>query len=55
MKKMIPLILIAALGACTTVKTFDGNGNVTGKCRVVGFPFIINGHCEGNANGGRGL
>ena len=46
------IVYATLLGACTTVKTFDAQGNMLGKCRVTGFPWPSHGRCEGNANGG---
>ena len=37
--------------ACTTVRTYNAAGDVTGSCRISGFPTKHGGQCIGYANG----
>lgn len=44
------LLTTMMLSACTTVKTWDGEGNLVGKCRAVNF-LSWRGECVGHADG----
>jgi hypothetical protein len=48
----IILIVASALtfSACTTLKTYDSNGNMIRECKIYGFPMPMNAHCDGNTN-----
>lgn len=48
---LLSLFLTAMLlSACTTVKTWDGEGNLVGRCRAVNF-LSWRGECVGHADG----
>ena len=50
MIKLMALLGLAMLGAaCTTVRTYDRNGDLTGTCRITGV-FRGGGQCLGYAN-----
>lgn len=49
MRKLILVGLSLLASACTTVRTYDRDGNVTGMCRVTGL-LRKGGECIGYAN-----
>lgn len=51
MKTLMLVLIVACLtSACTTVRTYDKDGNLLGWCRVSGFT-KKGGQCIGHANG----
>lgn len=60
MKKYLPLLLALAMmgcvmAGCKSVTTYDGSGNMTGKCTIKSFLSFASASCTGYANGQRGL
>lgn len=49
MKTALLLVVVLTAAGCTTVRTFDRNGDLTGMCRVSGL-FRGGGSCLGYAN-----
>lgn len=50
MKKIILIVIAAATAACTTVTTYDREGNLLGSCKVSGL-MRAGGQCVGHADG----
>lgn len=51
-KMLLLLLAAAAFSGCVTVKTWDADGNLIGKCRAVGIG--RKGECVGRADGRAG-